>query len=158
MSKASFYLGFNLAMLVVILIVMFIYLKKKKINSIENKIYKTLIISNVIELFFEIGCHFGVQHPNSIFWIFVMRAYIATIMIWVLIFNIYVLMVTANRKEIQNFSLEKYTSKIIKATIIESGTETTTIIAVFPIALQKIGSVRTDSYDSKPKLPKTSVK
>ena len=52
--------------LVYVLVLNIFYFSKKRFNSLENRIYKCLLLSNVVGLLIELGCFYTVIHMNKI--------------------------------------------------------------------------------------------
>ena len=52
--------------LVYVLVLNIFYFSKKRFNSLENRIYKCLLLSNVVGLLIELGCFYTVIHMNEI--------------------------------------------------------------------------------------------
>ncbi len=57
---------------------MFIYFSKQRIDNIENKLYKVLVISNFVGLIVEIMCYFFIRSINETPFVsnFVLRTYL----------------------------------------------------------------------------------
>ena len=87
--------------LVYITILSIIYFSKPRIKSIENNIYKYIIITNLIGLIFEIFCYLAVELVDKYYLLsmFILRGYVIYIFIWSLVFNIYVFMTTFKSKD-----------------------------------------------------------
>lgn len=108
------FMAFPICSLVFISVLAVAYFLKPKINSIEIKLYKWLIICNLIGLVFEIFCYFAVDMADVyyILSMFILKSYVAYIFIWSMIFSMYVVMVSKNYKqekikfdELKNFVL-----------------------------------------------------
>ena len=98
--------------LIYIVILSIIYFYKPRIKSIENSVYKSIIIVNIIGLILEILCYAAVEMVDKyyILSMFILRGYVVYIFIWSLIFNIYVFMTTLSVK--QHINQEKYYQKL----------------------------------------------
>ena len=53
-------ISFIMLTLVYNILLICVYFYKKRLNTIENKIYKLLIVSNFIGILLEIGCRFTI--------------------------------------------------------------------------------------------------
>lgn len=120
--KSSVFMGITICCLLVSFMTICVYFTRKRINSIENKIYSALLISNFIGLLLEMGCHLGVinitSNNNVFFWELIMKVYLVYVLTWIILFNVYVFAVTANRKNKDDFDINKYVKKIFNISII----------------------------------------
>ena len=101
------FMAFPVCSLVFITLVAIMYFSKPHIKSIENKIYKWLLIVNIIGLILEISCYFAVDFAND-YWLlamFILKAYVVYIFVWTMMFNTYVLVVTNRNFNKENDSL-----------------------------------------------------
>ncbi len=106
----------SLTYLVLLLVV---FLVKPKINTKENQIFKKLTLFNVAGLFLEILCHTAVQIANDYYFlsVLILKSYLIYTIIWTMIFNVYVFLVSSWRYEEKDESLDKYYSKLKKRSI-----------------------------------------
>lgn len=111
------FVTFPIVSLIFITLLLIVFSIKPKLNFVENKIYKALLITNIIGLVFEILCHFAVNMVESqyILSMFILKTYIIYLFVWTLIFNIYVFYVTYKKKD-----KEKYFKKLTNITILIS--------------------------------------
>ncbi|MBQ9071912.1 MAG: response regulator [Bacilli bacterium] len=95
------FMAFPICSLIYIFILSIIYFYKPRIKSIENNIYKYIIITNIIGLIFEILCYVAVDMVDKYYFIsmFILKGYVVYIFAWSLIFNIYVFMTTLSKKK-----------------------------------------------------------
>ena len=77
-----------------------VYFSKKKINNLDNKIYSSLIIINILGLFFELLCCLTVPHRNEYQIIneIVNRTFLVQLLSWEFIFTLYIFFVTFGSK------------------------------------------------------------
>lgn len=106
----------SLTYLVLLLVV---FLVKPKINTKENQIFKKLTLFNVAGLFLEILCHTAVKIANDYYFlsVLILKSYLIYTIIWTMIFNVYVFLVSSWRYEEKDESLDKYYSKLKKRSI-----------------------------------------
>ncbi len=90
------FMAFPICSLFFIGLLAIMYFTKPHIKSIENNIYKWLIIGNIIGLLLEIGCYFAVDMVNThyILSMIILKSYLAYILIWSMLFNSYVLLIS----------------------------------------------------------------
>ncbi len=95
------FMAFPICSLIYIFILSVIYFFKPKIKSVENRIYKYLIISNICGLIFELLCYLAVEIADkyNLLSLFILKGYVVYIFIWSLIFNIYVFITTLDKKK-----------------------------------------------------------
>ncbi|MFR5985469.1 MAG: hypothetical protein ACLUG3_07915 [Bacilli bacterium] len=91
--------------LVFSLILVITFFVRKNYNSLENKLFKWLMISNNIGLVLELICYyaFSISSKNIILSIVVPRILLFYFLIWIIIFTIYVFDICYN-KEKQHFN------------------------------------------------------
>ena len=96
----DFNIEFQLSSLFIILIFMYQFFSKKKVNNRQNQIYGILLITTAITLVFDIGsvitiCNMD-AHPilNLIF----TKGYVCAMAIWVSITVLYALIINRNEK------------------------------------------------------------
>ena len=106
------FMAFPICSLIYIFILSIIYFYKPRIKSIENNIYKYIIITNIIGLIFEIGCYIAVDTVDKYYLIsmFILKGYVVYIFAWSLIFNIYVFMTTLSKKK--KINIDTYYEKL----------------------------------------------
>lgn len=124
---------FSICSLLFILIFMIFYFTKKKIDSIENKLYSTILITSIIGLLIDIvGCFCLINFStNSELNIFISKIYLIFYFLWSYIFMFYVFIISFKDK-IKNLNsfykkLKKY-GLIISFIIIF-------LILIFPIEI-----------------------
>jgi len=90
------FMAFPICSLIFITLVATMYFFKPHIKSIENKIYKWLVISNIIGLILEILCYFAVDLVSEYYLISmaILKLYVVYIFVWSMIFNVYVFIVS----------------------------------------------------------------
>ena len=96
-SFTSFF--FQIASLFYIILIGLVYFCKKKINTLENKIYSSLIIVNFITLIVDcISVLLGLCNPQSIITNIFAKLYLVFIIAWVFIFTYYIFVISFNKK------------------------------------------------------------
>lgn len=118
----TLFFGMSLVSLINMLIICFGYFSKKRINTVENKLFSELIVAVLIGLVLEIGCYFAVIYMNDITYLLnnaVLKFYIIYIVWWAFIFNAYVITTTKKWKTKVSPATEmKHYRKVKKASII----------------------------------------
>ena len=94
-------------------IVAFMYFIKRRMKNVENKLYEVLVVSNLIGLVLEYLCGVLIkQLPNyEILNFIINKLHISNIILWVTIFNLYVVITCFGEKNIEN-KLKKKEKKI----------------------------------------------
>jgi len=105
-------ISFNYSALIFSLLVAVVYFYKPRIDSIENKIYKKLLIVSIL------GCIVGIptyhlvkNYPEvNIFTVLIPKFYLWYIIAWVFLMTIYVIMISSNKneKKVYNKSLKVF--------------------------------------------------
>jgi len=98
------------------ILLIYIYLSKKRIKSIENKIFILLAISNFLSLVGELFCYIGVEvyKTNQFLGLFILKNYIIALLMWILIYHIYNMLITNKNYGMKNFDSVKYVKRISK--------------------------------------------
>ncbi|MFA7120735.1 MAG: ATP-binding protein [Bacilli bacterium] len=132
----SNFMAFPVVSFIFITLLVIVYFCKPRLNSKENKIYKFLLVSNVLGLILEIFCHIAVNIADThyILSMFILKSYVVYLFVWTMIFNIYVFLVTSWRHEKKDQGLEKYYKKLKKISIFIIGI-VSTIIYILPIKI-----------------------
>ena len=107
---------FTICSLFYSLLVLIVYFRKKRINTIENKLYASLIIINFINIVNAIICYFTILYKDSIPILndIISKALLLCFFAWVSIFTVYVFMITSRKKVVVN------KDKVLKGLIIFS--------------------------------------
>ena len=112
------YIGFPIISLIYISLFLILYFSKKRINLFENKIVITLMILNLIGLLLELCCYaimvwLGIQ--DTFFGMFILKSYIAYIVIFNLIFTGYVFVLTHKKYNDKTYDMREYFYKVLLA-------------------------------------------
>ena len=136
------FMAFPICSLIFILLVSVVYFYKPRIKSIENSIYKWLVISNIIGLILEILCYFAVDLASTYYLpsIIILKSYVVYILIWSMIFNVYVFMVSKKNYDKKDAALQVYFQKAKKYTLIVA-TIISIILYFLPIYIFKDGGL-----------------
>lgn len=96
----------------VLLTIMFF--SKKRIQSLENKIYSYLIISNLIGVVLGVSCYTTILHRNEfpVLNDFISKALLIYYLTWISFFTAYTFVISHNNKGLDNDAKEKYYDKI----------------------------------------------
>ena len=92
-----------------------VYFSKERIQHLENKIYSVLIVSNLIGSVIHILC--GVVTPmvdGSISSIIFSKIYLVCLLTWVMVFTIYVFVISKKSDELSKQDIMKYFFKIFR--------------------------------------------
>lgn len=113
------FMAFPICSLIFITLVSVVYFSKPRIKSIENSIYKWLIICNIFGLILEILCYFAVDTVTNFYLIsmLILKLYVVYIFIWSIIFNVYVFIVSHKDYNKNDNSLNLYFNKLKKITL-----------------------------------------
>ena len=81
---------FQIASLFYVVLLAIVYFSKRRLNSIDNKIYKYLIIVNIVALFLDVFSIYTILNLNKLFLInyIVTRLYVAFAVAWIILFTI----------------------------------------------------------------------
>ncbi|MDD3392072.1 MAG: ATP-binding protein [Bacilli bacterium] len=104
---------------------MLVYFSKKRVNNIENKIYKVMIISNFIGLIIEIMCFYYIRNIVPIISNIILRSYLIYLCFFIGVFTNYISVITYKAKHVDK-DIYKFFKLI--ATI-------TTLLIIFEIIL-----------------------
>ena len=90
--------------LVYCLITTIVYLSKKRINSIETKIYKVIMFSTLVALVLEMSCGVLIRYyTDSPLTYVINKAHIANMCFWITIFKIYIIVAGYDNKKYEMF-------------------------------------------------------
>ena len=136
------FMAFPICSLIFITLVAVVYFSKPRIKSLENSIYKWLVISNIIGLILEIGCYFAVDLVNTqyLISIAILKLYVVYIFVWSIIFNVYVFIVSHKDYNKKDNSLDEYFWKVKKYTIL-GGLTASIIMLMLPIKIFNEGNL-----------------
>ncbi len=114
------FMAFPICSLVFMSLIATVYFLKPRIKSIENSIYKWLVIVNIIGLVLEILCYFAVDMVDTYYFlsIAILKLYVVYIFIWANIFNSYVFMVSYKNYDKNDETVKKYYQKVKRNSII----------------------------------------
>ena len=101
------------------LLIMFIYFSKQRIDNIENKLYKVLIISNFIGLIVEILCYFFIRNIDETPFAsnFVLRTYLFYLCFFIATFTDYIAVISYKSKY-EDRDINKFFKNVFIATLI----------------------------------------
>lgn len=96
----------------VLLTIMFF--SKKRIQTLENKIYSYLIISNLVGVVLGVSCYTSILHRDAfpILNDFISKALLIYYLTWILFFTAYTFVISYSKKESDKESKEKYFKNI----------------------------------------------
>lgn len=114
---------FQICSLFYISLLLIIYFSKKRLGTVENKIYIILAVTNLIGLILDISSVYTISNMSQypILNKFVSKAYLVYLLSWMFLFTIYVFIISTNKKNDKNkteLHLSDYKSKVYPATIL----------------------------------------
>ena len=114
---------FQICSLFYISLLLIIYFSKKRLGTVENKIYIILAVTNLIGLILDISSVYTISNMSRypILNKFVSKAYLVYLLSWMFLFTIYVFIISTNKKSDKNkteLHLSDYKSKVYPATIL----------------------------------------
>lgn len=74
------------------ILLLIIYFSKKRINTIENKLYSWIIVTNFFGLIIDISCHWALKITDSapLIAFTILRLYLVYLITWLVIFTVYI--------------------------------------------------------------------
>ena len=114
---------FQICSLFYISLLLIIYFSKKRLGTVENKIYIILAVTNLIGLILDISSVYTISNMSQypILNKFVSKAYLVYLLSWMFLFTIYVFIISTNKKNDKNkteLHLSDYKNKVYPATIL----------------------------------------
>ncbi len=114
---------FQICSLFYISLLLIIYFSKKRLGTVENKIYIILAVTNLIGLILDISSVYTISNMSQypILNKFVSKAYLVYLLSWMFLFTIYVFIISTNKKSDKNkteLHLSDYKNKVYPATIL----------------------------------------
>ena len=83
-----------------LIVLIIIYFSKKRINSIENKIFSSLIITNLIGVILDLISTSTALYMKDAIWLnIVSKFYLVYLITWLLIFTLYVYYISTTTKK-----------------------------------------------------------
>ena len=107
--------------LIYLTLITVVFLKQKKLNTIENFVYKGMIALNYVELFFDIAYHVAQYYmPESTLAMILSKLFVCSSISWALGFSSYVFVISSPKnsggeatKEIKKYFIEKFMTVLI---------------------------------------------
>ena len=101
-------------------LIIYVYFSKQRIDNIENKLYKVLVISNFVGLVIEIFCFFFVRNVDAfpILSNIILRLYLFYLCFFIAVFTDYNAVITYSSKYGNTRDINKFFKKIAKLTIV----------------------------------------
>ena len=99
---------FQLISLIYMSLLILVYFSKKRLDTIENKIFKVLMITNFIGLVIDIMSVYTIMNMNKIpnMNAFITKLYLAYLLSWIFIFTLYIFAISKKEKENFNKTLK----------------------------------------------------
>lgn len=100
------FLNFQLSSVFYILLLTVTYFSKKRIDNIDNKIFALLIVVNIIGLFLDIFTSLLMFYNiDNLFSIFLCKMYLVYLVSWLLLFTIYIVLVSNEKLKLNTKQL-----------------------------------------------------
>ena len=107
--------------LVYLTLILFVFLRQKKLNKIENFVYKGMIALNYTEIFFDIAYHIAHHYmPQSTLAIILTKLFICTSISWALGFPSYTFVLCSPRNtgeeatpEIKKYFIQEFLKVVV---------------------------------------------
>lgn len=98
---------FQIISLFYILMLIFVFFSKKRINSVENKIYKFLLLTNCLGLVLDILSVYTIKYKTEmpIFNYFVTKSYLIYLLTWISGFTAYI--ITLTKDETKHYQISR---------------------------------------------------
>ena len=106
-----------------------VYFSKNRLNNLENKLYKFIVVSNLVALVFEFLNTFASQYPSTVLSFFVLKTYLLLLLVWVTVLAIYMICIA---KKSHKLFVPFWMISIVLTTVI-------TIILPFQFSAGKYG-------------------
>ncbi len=106
-----------------------VYFSKNRLNNLENKLYKFLVVSNLVALVFEFFNTFVSNYSSTVLSFFVLKTYLLLLLMWVTVLSIYMICIT---KKSHKLFAPFWIISVVATTVI-------TIILPFEFAVGKYG-------------------
>lgn len=106
-----------------------VYFSKNRLNNLENKLYKFIVVSNLVALVFEFLNTFSSQYPSTVLSFFVLKTYLLLLLVWVTVLAIYMICIA---KKSHKLFVPFWMISIVLTTVI-------TIILPFQFSTGKYG-------------------
>ena len=92
---------FQFIRLVYIFLLIIVYFSKKRFNSLENRIYMILIITNMIGLILDISSVYTIVHMDSIPMInsIITKLYLMYLITWITLLTLYIIVISLDDKK-----------------------------------------------------------
>ena len=116
--------------------IFFIYFSKKRVLSVDNKIYEKMLLITPIGLLLELGCNLtSIYSPGTIIALIVSKLYLIFIVVWLCIFTLYISSVTL----LKGKKIVDYSKSVLRKTIIISGVVFSMLTLILPVELNIVG-------------------
>lgn len=103
---------FQLCSLFYIFLLIVVYFSKKRLKSVENRLYILLAITNFLGLFLDIFSVFTIRNMNThpILNFYISKFYLIYLLTWITLFTIYIFIISTKNKS--NTKTKEYIAKI----------------------------------------------
>ena len=91
-------LFFQIASIFYIALISIVYFFKKKMNTLENKIYSSLIVIVIITLVFDVfSVLLGILLPDWLGTNMICKLYLVSLLTWIFTFTYYIFVISSNK-------------------------------------------------------------
>ena len=100
---------FNIAMIIssilYLLLIFIFFFFRKRVNNYETKLYSALLIVDALAIFFEFLCVMCARFIDNVdkFTYFVGKTFLVIIVCWIMLFTLYIIIVTLNKEKKKKF-------------------------------------------------------
>ena len=113
---------FQICSLFYVVLLIFAYFSRKRVNNLENKVYSCLIINVLVELFLDLASIITILNKDKIPVLndIVAKAYLASLISWLSFFTLYILLISNKhrKEEIKESDLAVKFKRIVYALVI----------------------------------------
>ena len=96
-------LSFQTLSLFYVILIICVYFCKKRLDTLENRIYICLMFMNVLNLIIDmISVYLGIHMPTLGITTFFTKAYLFCLILWVFIFTYYIFVIPITKKAIKS--------------------------------------------------------
>ena len=125
------------------ILLMVIFFSKKRMKTEENSIFLFVLIFNFFALIGELLCYIGVDiyDQNRFLSLLILKTYVVLLLIWILIYNVYNMLITNKNHGEKSFDSIKYVSRITKYTYLTAFI-LSIVIYIIPLYMYNDGIIK----------------
>ena len=105
---------------VYIVLLAIFYFKKARLSDVENKIYKNLLISNIVGLLIEFCCFYGVANIEKMefFTLVVTRLLLIYYLFFISLYTVYVFVICYKKEKKTVVEINQFYKKVLKISLV----------------------------------------